>query len=62
MEQCELLYMHEGVQPTGRKLSLDLVKLRSNLHQVPFMFIVPVQALFGALRLLSFLRTHIFCI
>lgn len=62
MEQCELLYMHEGVQPTGRKLSLDLVKLRSNLHQVPFMFIVAVQALFGALHLLSFLRTHIFCI
>ncbi len=62
MEQCELLYMHEGIQPTGWKLSLDLVKLRSNLHQVPFMFTVPVQALFGALCLLSFLRTHIFCI
>jgi hypothetical protein len=43
MEQCELLYMHEGVQRTGQKLSLDLVKLRSNLHQVPFMFIVPAQ-------------------
>ncbi|CAM6029078.1 unnamed protein product [Sphagnum balticum] len=32
--ECELLYMYEGVQPTGRKLSLDLVKLRSYLHQV----------------------------
>lgn len=51
--QCELLYMLEGSHPTTRKLSVDLMKLRSELRKVRLISDNDVAILYGGLVVTS---------